>query len=53
MLVITRKPGEAFYINEDIKIVIAQVSGRQVRIGIEAPREHIIRREEVKKESAA
>lgn len=47
MLVLTRKIGEAILIGDDIKITIVQVKGRQVRLGIEAPRETQIHREEV------
>lgn len=47
MLVLTRKLGESIAIDDDIKIVIVQVKGKQVRIGIEAPRDTKIHREEV------
>jgi len=39
MLVLTRKLGESITINDDIKIVVVQIKGRQVRLGIEAPQE--------------
>ena len=47
MLVLTRKLGETIAINDDIKIVVVQIKGRQVRLGIEAPRDTKIHREEV------
>jgi len=47
MLVLTRKLGESIAIDDDIKIVIVQVKGKQVRLGIEAPRDTKIHREEV------
>lgn len=47
MLVLTRKPGESVTIGDDIKITVIDVKGRQVRIGIEAPREMTIHREEI------
>lgn len=47
MLVLTRKIGESIAIDDDIKISIVQIKGRQVRIGIEAPRNTRIHREEV------
>jgi carbon storage regulator len=47
MLVLTRKLGESIAINDDIKIVVLQIKGRQVRLGIEAPRDTKIHREEV------
>lgn len=47
MLVLTRKLGETIAIDDDIKIVVVQIKGRQVRLGIEAPRNTKIHREEV------
>jgi carbon storage regulator len=47
MLVLTRKLGETIAIDDDIKIVVVQIKGRQVRLGIEAPRDTKIHREEV------
>jgi len=50
MLVLTRKLGEAIIIGEDVKITVVQVKGKQVRVGIEAPKETKIHREELLKE---
>ena len=47
MLVLTRKLGETIAIDDNIRIVVIQIKGRQVRLGIEAPRETKIHREEV------
>lgn len=47
MLVLTRKLGESIAIDDDIKIVVVQIKGRQVRLGIEAPRHTKIHRHEV------
>lgn len=47
MLVLTRKLGETIAIDDDIKIVVVQIKGRQVRLGIEAPRDTKIHREEI------
>ncbi len=47
MLVLTRKPGESVTIGDNIKITIIEIKGRQVRLGIEAPRDMTIHREEV------
>ena len=47
MLVLTRKIGEAIVIDEDVKITVVQVKGKQVRLGIEAPKETKIHREEI------
>ncbi len=49
MLVLTRKLGESILIGEDIKITVLQVRGRQIRIGIEAPKEMEVHREEIAK----
>lgn len=47
MLVLTRKLGESISIDDDVKIVVLQIKGRQVRLGIDAPRDTKIHREEV------
>ncbi len=47
MLVLSRKQGQSLCIGDDIHLTILGVSGNQVRVGIEAPREMEIHREEV------
>ncbi len=47
MLILTRKLGESIAIGDDIKLVILDVKGRQVRIGIQAPRQTKVYREEL------
>jgi carbon storage regulator len=47
MLVLTRKVGESIKINEDIKITVIEVKGRNIRLGIEAPKTTKVYREEV------
>ncbi len=47
MLVLTRKLGESITIDDNIKIRIEKIRGKQVRLGIEAPKETRIYREEV------
>lgn len=47
MLVLTRKLGESIAIDDNIKIVVVQIKGKQVRLGIKAPSETKIHREEV------
>jgi carbon storage regulator len=47
MLVLTRKISETITIDDHIKITIVQIKGKQVRIGIDAPKETKIYREEV------
>ena len=50
MLVLTRKKEEAVLIGKDIKIVIFDIDGDRVKIGIDAPKELSICREELLKE---
>ena len=47
MLVLTRKLGESITIDDHVKIVVVQIKGKQVRLGIKAPKETKIHREEV------
>ena len=47
MLILTRKPGESLYIGDDIKITIVEIKGHQIRVGIDAPKEYRIYREEI------
>jgi len=47
MLVLTRKLGESIAIDDHIKIIVVQIKGKQVRLGIKAPKETKIHREEV------
>ena len=47
MLVLTRKLGESIAIDDHIKIRVIQIKGKQVRLGIEAPKETRIHREEI------
>ncbi len=47
MLVLTRKPGEGIVIGDDIVIKIIEMRGGSIRIGIEAPLDKKIYRQEV------
>jgi carbon storage regulator len=47
MLVLTRKLCETIAIDDHIKITVVQIKGKQVRLGIQAPKETKIHREEV------
>ena len=53
MLVLTRKIDESIIIGDDIKITLVDIRGDQVKIGIEAPREISVHREEVYREIQA
>ncbi|WP_353243098.1 carbon storage regulator CsrA [Providencia sp.] len=47
MLILTRKPSETLVVGDDIKITILGVKGTQVRIGIEAPKDVGVHRQEI------
>ena len=47
MLQLTRKPGEVIVIGEDVRVHVIQIAGGAVRVGIEAPRDVPIYREEI------
>ena len=47
MLILTRKSGETISIGNDIKITVLGVSGKQVKIGVSAPENISVYREEV------
>lgn len=47
MLILTRKPGETLRIGPDIVVTVLGVNGQQVRLGIEAPKDVAVHREEV------
>ena len=47
MLVLTRKAGEGIIIGDDIRITVVELKGGGVRIGIDAPREMKVHRQEV------
>ncbi len=47
MLILTRKKDEAIRLGEDIRIVLVQIKGGQVRLGIECPSTMRVLREEL------
>ena len=47
MLILTRKLGETIAIGDDIEVVIAEINGAQVRIGVDAPRHIAVLRQEL------
>ncbi len=47
MLVLTRKVGESLIIADDIKVTICALNDSQIKVGIQAPRDVEIHREEV------
>ncbi|NBI12304.1 carbon storage regulator CsrA [[Haemophilus] felis] len=47
MLILTRKAGESLLIGDDISITVLSVRGNQVKIGINAPKDVSVHREEI------
>ena len=47
MLILTRKIGESIIVGDNIRVVVLEVRGRQIRLGIEAPPEIVVLREEI------
>ena len=47
MLILTRKVGESLLIGDDVSITILNVRGNQVKIGVKAPKEISVHREEI------
>lgn len=47
LLILTRRVGEKLIINENIEITLAGIRGNQIRIGIDAPQEVTVHREEI------
>ncbi len=47
MLVLSRKKNESIVINDDIRIVVVEIRGDKVRLGVEAPMEVPVHRQEV------
>jgi carbon storage regulator len=49
MLVLNRTPGQVLTIGDDIRITIVAVNGKNVRVGIDAPRDVTVLRSELEK----
>ena len=47
MLILTRRMGETLMIGDDIAVTVLDVKGNQIRLGIAAPKEIPVHREEV------
>ncbi|HIG07155.1 MAG: carbon storage regulator CsrA [Methylococcales bacterium] len=47
MLILTRRIGETLMIGDEVKVTVLGVKGNQVRIGVDAPRDVSVHREEI------
>lgn len=47
MLILTRRVGESLIIGDDVNITVLGVKGNQVRLGVDAPKEVSVHREEI------
>jgi carbon storage regulator len=47
MLILTRRIGETLHIGDEIEVLVMSVKGNQVRLGIKAPKEVPVHREEI------
>jgi len=49
MLILSRRPGESLTIGDNIVVTVVSINGNQIRLGIEAPREIRVLRDEIYK----
>jgi len=47
MLILTRRVGETIMIGDDVAVTVLGVKGNQVRVGVNAPKETSVHREEI------
>ncbi len=47
MLILTRKQGESVAIGDDIRVTVVEIQGKQVKLGVMAPREIAVHRQEI------
>jgi carbon storage regulator len=47
MLILTRRVGETLMVGDDVTVTVLGVKGNQVRIGVNAPRDVAVHREEI------
>lgn len=47
MLILTRKQGESVAIGDEIQVTVVEIQGKQVKLGVKAPREVAVHRQEI------
>lgn len=47
MLILTRKTGESLLVGDDVEITVLSVRGSQVKLGVNAPRDIAVHRQEI------
>ncbi len=47
MLILTRRVGESLLVGDDVKVTVLGIRGNQVRIGVDAPKDIQVHREEI------
>jgi len=47
MLILTRKQGESVAIGDEIQVTVVEIQGKQVKLGVKAPREIAVHRQEI------
>jgi carbon storage regulator len=47
MLILTRRVGESLIISDDMKVTVLGIKGNQIRIGVSAPQDVAVHREEI------
>lgn len=47
LLILTRRLGEGIRIGDDVRVVILEIKGNQVKIGVEAPSSRLVHRDEI------
>ena len=53
ILILTRRAGESIHIGPDVTVTVMAINGNQVRIGVAAPRDVVVDREEIAERKAA
>ncbi len=47
MLILTRRPGESLYVGDSIKLTVLSIQGKQIKLGLDVPKDMTVYREEL------